>query len=523
LPDSTQNKRDATNSLVIMLCTLLSRLLGILRARVMSSVFGATATADVINFTFNIPNNFRKLFAEGAANSALIPTFSSLLGRGEDVRSRRLFALLCTYQSILLLPLILLSYIFAEPIIAFLSDFEAEQVRLGGRLLPFFMVYLGAISLSAIFNGVLQAHQKFVTAYLSPLLFSITVIVGVLLTSDSLGAMSMAWAALLGGILQGSYSYLMLRKFGYRMKVALQVGQTPMVSVAKAWVLVLLGMGMQVLTQLISFHFASRLEAGSVTAFSNSTIFYQTPYGIFFNAISAVSLPLMSRCASLGQHDTLRLYVRNALKNLLALLLPSTIILFFLSEECVAVVFQSGNYTFEDVQRTALVLRPYLIFMSTTAWYAMLLRLGYSTNRYAMMTIIAVVQNLIDIILMWIFLQQGYGLISLSLANGISYCIGLILLILLLKDVYPIYRDKQLYAGCLRILLANIPLFLYCFLYSSLALQWHVAGSTLKGLLYLCLIGSTAVLILLFSYHLFRIDIFRALFNKKQGGNLKSN
>ena len=42
-----------------MLCTIASRLLGIVKARVLSSVFGASGVADVINFTFNIPNNFR--------------------------------------------------------------------------------------------------------------------------------------------------------------------------------------------------------------------------------------------------------------------------------------------------------------------------------------------------------------------------------------------------------------------------------------------------------------------------------
>ncbi len=96
-----------------MLCTIASRLLGIVKARVLSSVFGASGgVADVINFTFNIPNNFRKLFAEGAVNSALIPAFSSLLGLGKKRSSLHLFSLLCTYQAILLIPLVLLSYFF---------------------------------------------------------------------------------------------------------------------------------------------------------------------------------------------------------------------------------------------------------------------------------------------------------------------------------------------------------------------------------------------------------------------------
>ncbi len=506
-----------------MVCTLLSRLLGIVKARVLGSVFGATAVADVINFTFNIPNNFRKLFAEGAVNAALIPAFSSLLGRNEKQRSIRLFALLCTIQTMLLIPLVLVSYFYGEQLIAFLSDFDAGQIALGGRLLPFFMVYLATISLASIFNGVLQSHQNFLHAYLSPLLFSVCVIAGVSLLSDRFGAMSMAYSALAGGFLQGTYSYLMVRRYGYRFKPMFKAQNAPLKEVLTAWALVSLGMGMQIITQMVSFLFASHLSEGSVTAFTNSTIFYQTPYGIFFNAISAVSLPLMSRAAAAKDMPVLHAYTRNALVSLLALLLPSSIILFTLSQECVSVVLQTGNYTLEDARLTALVLRPYLLFMLASAWYALMLRLGYSANRHALMTRIVFFQNGLDIALMGIFLTLGLDIVSLPLANGISYSIGFLILLWVLKDVYPMFKDVQCFKACSRIVLANIPVLGVCFFYMSLDLRWYEQGSTLTGLLYLALIGGCALCVLLISYSVARIPLLSLLRSKKQGGNLQGD
>lgn len=506
-----------------MVCTLMSRLLGIIKARVLGSVFGASAVADVINFTFNIPNNFRKLFAEGAVNAALIPAFSSLLGRNEKQRSVRLFALLCTFQSILLTPLVLVSYFYGEQLIAFLSDFDVQQIQLGARLLPFFMVYLATISLASIFNGVLQAHQNFIHAYLSPLLFSICVILGVWFLSDRYGAMSMAYSALAGGLLQGTYSYLMVRRYGYRFKPTLKAQNAPIKEVLSAWGLVSLGMGIQIITQMVSFLFASRLGEGSVTAFTNSTIFYQTPYGIFFNAISAVSLPLMSRAASQGDTKSLQTYTRNSLISLLALLLPSTIILFFLSQESVSVVLQTGNYTLSDARLTALVLRPYLLFMVFSAWYALMLRLGYSANRHALMTRIVFLQNLLDIVLMWVFLKFGLDIVSLPLANGLAYTIGLALLIFLLRDLYALPKDLLFLKGIVRIVCANLPLFIVCMFYHSLDLTWYREGSSFKNLLYLVLIGFVALGILLLSYKVARIPLLSLLRSKKKSGNLKGD
>ncbi len=520
MQDSTESRKTARNSFIIMVCTFLSRLLGIVRARVLSSVFGATGTADVINFTFNIPNNFRKLFAEGAVNSALIPAFSRLLGLDDKKRSFRLFSLLCTYQTILLIPLVVLSYFFGEDLLLVISDFDGAQAALGGKLLPFFMIYLASISLASIFNGVLQAHHNFLHAYLSPLLFSISVIFGVQYLSGTLGAMSMAYSTMAGGILQGTYSYIMLRRYGYRTKVAFKAGDTPFKPVVKAWALVVLGMGMQVLTQFITFYFASRFSEGSVTAFSNATIFYQTPYGIFFNAISAVSLPLLSRSFALNENNKVKEYTRSSLVQLTSLLLPSTIILFFLSQECVSVVLQTGNYTFADAQLTALVLRPFLLFMVTTSWYAMLLRLGYSANRHALMTRITFIQNGFDILLMYIFSNLGWGIISLPLANGISYALLLIVLSWKLRDLYAPLKDRALLKNLVRVTLANIPILIYCLVYNVLDLQWYESGSSLMNLLYLCLVGLGSVAVMFISYAIAKLEILRVFGAKKQRGNV---
>ncbi len=503
-----------------MLCTFSSRLLGIVKARVLSSIFGASGVADVINFTFNIPNNFRKLFAEGAVNSALIPAFSSLLGLGKKKQSFRLFSLLCTYQAILLVPLVLLSYFFGEEFISLISDFDSAQVALGAKLLPFFMIYLAAISMGAIFNGVLQSHHNFLHAYLSPLLFSLSVIFGVQYLTPYLGAMSMAWATLGGGLLQGSYSYLMLRRYGYRLKPAIKQADTPLKPVIGAWSLVVLGMGMQVITQLVTYHFASTLSEGSITAFANATIFYQTPYGVFFNAISAVSLPLLSRAFALGQSQEIHKHTRSSIVQLTSLLLPSGIILFFLSKESVSVVLQTGNYTLADAQLTALALRPFLLFMVTTSWYAMLLRLGYSANRYALMTKITFVQNIVDILLMWIFISLGWGIISLPLANGISYVVLLGFLAFKLSDLYNPLKDKQLKRGLLRIVIANIPILLYCLFYASLNLTWYQSGSTMKNFFMLCLVALGSLVVWLLSYALFKVELLNLFRSKKQGSNL---
>jgi putative peptidoglycan lipid II flippase len=78
-------------TVIVMTSTFISRLLGFLRTAVITAVFGATGKADIINVTFAVPNNLRKLLAEGALSSAFIPVLSEAIveeGRAGNVPAR---------------------------------------------------------------------------------------------------------------------------------------------------------------------------------------------------------------------------------------------------------------------------------------------------------------------------------------------------------------------------------------------------------------------------------------------------
>jgi putative peptidoglycan lipid II flippase len=63
---------------------MVSRILGFARTAVVTAIFGASGAADVINLTFAVPNNLRKLMAEGALSSAFIPVLSETLVEKPD-------------------------------------------------------------------------------------------------------------------------------------------------------------------------------------------------------------------------------------------------------------------------------------------------------------------------------------------------------------------------------------------------------------------------------------------------------
>jgi putative peptidoglycan lipid II flippase len=500
-----------------MLCTLVSRLLGIVKAKVIGSAFGSGSVSDVINFTYNIPNNFRKLFAEGALSSAYVPAFSREIVNEEKTKANKLMNLLLTYQLLLFLILVVLSILFGGDIIDFFSDFSATEVTLGARLLPFFMVFLTFVSLGTVFNGMLQCHKNFFAASFAPLLFSLTVIGGIVVLHPYYGPMSMAYSVVAGGLLQAAFSYLSIRRYGYRLHFTLSMRQSDFPSVVKSWLLVMNSSVIQIIGQQIAYSFASLLAIGSVTAFSNATIFWQTPYGIFFTAISTVYFPLMSQSYTQGNYLLLKRQVSEGLQYLATFMVPSAILLFFLSNECVCSILQGGKFTLEIALLTGSVIRQFAWGMLFVSWYGFLQRFCYSTGRYKLVLSLSALQTALDILLSFILIKLKLGIIALPLANNISFIVVLFLLSLSMKDIYRMYRDSSLSHTLARILLANIPLLLICFAYHKLSTNWYQSGSNLKNFLFTMGLGCIGVLVILISYWVAKIPFLTVL--KKSSAN----
>jgi putative peptidoglycan lipid II flippase len=89
------------------------------------------------------------------------------------------------------------------------------------------------------------------------------------------------------------------------------------------------------------------------------------------------------------------------------------------------------------------------------------------------------------------------------------------LLAYILRDLYPIHKDKALFKGVLRVLVANIPLLAFCILYSLFDLRWYETGSTLVNFCLVALLGGVGVAVTLLSYNIANIPFLRLLRPKR--------
>ncbi len=514
--------KSSISAFVVMGTTFLSRILGFLRTAVITYIFGASGTADVINLTFAIPNNLRKLMAEGALSAAFIPVLTETIDKDKNNKTnltQKVFGNLIGFQLIVIIPISILAIIFAEPLMTnILTQFNnQEQIALSVSLFRYFINYLLFISISAVLMGLLNSLNHFFIPAITPILFSISVLSSIIFLHKIIGVYSMAIGVLLGGIAQIIFQYPKVNQLGYKFRPNFSFNNKYFIKIIKQWLPVVATSSLFTINQQIAFLFSSGLEQGSTSALINALVFWQLPFGIFSASITTVLFPKMSRQSLRDDIEGLRTTLNYGIRLLFSLLIPSAVIFIFFGKIIIATALQRGLFTAENTIMTHNVLKYYSIGLFSIGGFNFLQRFFYSRRKYYIPFFTALFVCVIDIILS-IILKKTYLKVSgLALANSIAFTIGFfILLFLSRKSLKKIDGILILYTAG-KVIISIVPasiisLFLLFFLGDS----WNTS-STLFNLFFIIIILGIWVVVTFLMYKLTHLEIVDFILKKRSG------
>ncbi len=515
---SLKKRSTSFSAIIVMTCTLLSRLLGFVRIALISFFFGASQKADILNFTFNIPNNLRKLMAEGALSSAFIPTLSqSLINDESQKSSKKLVQNILTFQIIILVPLCILSIIFSENIITFLSQFkDRETILIATKLFRYFVNYILLVSISAVIIATLNANDSFLVPALAPISFSIFVISSILIFHKSLGIFSMAIGVLSGGIAQILIQLPMFFHKGYNLNLNFRFNNEYFKKVMVRWFPVLATSSVFVINQIIANFLATGLDYGSVSALSNSIVFWQLPSGIFAASLSTVLFPKMSRQAAKNDIEGLKNSINYGLSFLFLLLIPSAIVLIFLGPHIISASLQRGMFTLENTILTSKVLKFYAIGLFSVGVYNFLQRFFYSVNKFYIPLLSALLVVSIDIVLSIILMKTRLKVMGLALANSIAFSVVIIFLLFFVFRELKGLSLKMFFLNSIKVIFSIIPLIIFLLIITFFDKNYWIYNSSLYSFILTTFIGLFSVILTGLSFYIFKIDIFTDIIKRRR-------
>ena len=433
----------------MMAAFVLSRMTGLLRTVVVSARFGTGPEMDAYVAAIFIPDLVFQIVAGGAVASAFIPVLSGYLARDDDEGAWRLVSSLFGLAVAILVPIGVLLFVFAEPVLGLLvSGYSSEQIRLAANLTRVLLASPLFFALGTLTTSVLNAHQRFLLAALAPTTYNLGIILGAWLFSGWLGIYGLAVGAALGalgflliqipGLLQCDFHFfpgLRLKDPGVRQVGKLVAPRT-------------LGLAVAQLNFGAIIALASPIP-GAVTALSYAWILMMLPLGVFAMAISTAVFPTLADQTARDELDAMRATLSRTLRVILYLTIPASIGLMVLAEPIVKLLLERGQFGPDSTALTVYALRFYALGLIGQAAVEIVTRAFYAlqdTRTPVAVAAIAMIANLSLALLLRPGLGHGGLALALSTASGLEAA----LLLLLARRRLGGLEEAQLAASTIR-------------------------------------------------------------------------
>ena len=346
--------------------TMLSRVFGLVRDRLIGHYFGANAMTDAFFVAFRIPNFMRRLFAEGSFSTAFVPVFTEIKEKRSHAELKELMARTAgTLGGVLLL--VTAAGMLAAPWLAALFSNHAEpipgQQDLIARLLLLTFPFLLCVSLTALAAGALNSYQRFGLPAFTPIILNLCMIAGSIWGSRLADPpiMALGWAVLAGGLAQLLYQLPHLKKIGMLVLPRLNLRDTGVWRVLKQMGPAILGVSVSQISLIINTIFASFLAAGSVSWMYYADRLMELPSGVLGVALGTILLPSLAKTyASDDRHEYSRL-MDWGLRLCFLLVLPCALALALIAEPLTVSLFQYGKFSANDALMTQRALIAYAV------------------------------------------------------------------------------------------------------------------------------------------------------------------
>lgn len=438
--ESTANRQIARAASTVMLAFIISNLIGLVRQVVIAHAFGTGSDVEAFNAANRVAEVLFNLTAGGALASAFVPTFAGLLAKEDRNGAWKLASSVANLLLCILILAAFLAALFAPVIVQRLlaPGFDPEKQLLTIRLLRVLLPSVVIFGISGLVMGILNSHQKFLIPALTPAMYAVGMILGVLLLSPTYGIFGLAWGAVIGAALHlllqipsllkldGVYAFA----FGLENKLVRQVGRLMLPR--------LFGAAIVQLNFWVNTLLASYQPQGSLNGIVYAFQLMLMPQAAIAQSIAIAAMPTFSAQAALGKLDEMRASLAASIRSVLLLSMPAAAGLILLRKPIIALLYQRGEFTAQSTELVAWALLWYAAGLVGHSVVEVLARAFYALHDTRTPVIVGATAMGLNVALsflfVWLFSSIGWmphG--GLALANSTATALEMVGLLILIR------------------------------------------------------------------------------------------
>ena len=492
---NSRSKTVTFAAFILAVSALISRILGLVRDRLLASRFGAGEELDIYFAAFRIPDFVYGILIVGGITAAFLPVFSEYFKEKENSVSSNLEkketeqnewneqglefinnVLNCFF--ILLIVVCSILAIFTPFIVKFIiPGFSEQNSALTIQLTRIMFLSPVLFGLSSIFSGVLHYFNKFFAYALAPILYNLGIIFGILFLVPVFGIFGLIYGVVLGALFHLLVQIPAVLNTGFRYRPIFNFKSLGIIKIFKLMLPRTIGTAAYQINLIVITAIASTLTAGSIAIFNFSNNLYYFPIGLIGVSFAVSAFPVFSKFLINGQRKEFLENFSASIRQILFFIVPISFLIFLLRAQIVRLILGAGEFGWLETRLTAASLGVFCFGIIAGSLTPLLNRVFFALHNTKIPVIIGIISMVINVFFCFLFtyllsfsnifqtffqnalkLQdiQNIEVIGLVLALSLAVFLQTVLLLIFLYKRIGDFKIKEILFSLSKILFASI-------------------------------------------------------------------
>ena len=419
-------------TLLLSAFALLSRVIGLVRDKYIAFKFGAGPGTDAYNVAFQLPDLINYLLIGGAASISFVTILSRYREAEKHEEGDVALSVILNTMLLVLGGAIVIAE-FAAPLYSriFFKD-DAAQAALCTEmtriLLPGQMFFFAG----GVLASVALVRKQFAYQAVSPLVYTLGIILGGVALSGAIGIPSLAWGALAGAF-AGPFlvNALAAHRAGVRYRPVLDFRNEGLRAWVKMSVPLMLGVTVVFMDNIILTYFAKH-STGDISRLMYAKRLFTAPMAILGQAAGAASLPFFASLYSRGEFAEYAAAVNRSVTRMLGAAVMLSAGMIALAGPAVDLLFRGGSFNRADAGKTAGYFAIFAISLALWAAQAIYARAFFAAGETLAPMRAGTIITVVSIPIYWA-LHARFGVMGLAWASNLAILVHTVTLAVLAR------------------------------------------------------------------------------------------
>lgn len=414
---------------------LLSQFLGLIRDRLLASSFGASTELDIYYAAFRIPDFIFTIIIALVSVSVLVPFLVRVIDQKEQRQKQfinSIFSGLVIIAGLCsLIPFFFASFFLQILFPEIMEGSYADTLVMMTRIMLLQPILL---SFSGFYASFVQVFQKFFIYALSPILYNVGIILGIIILYPLFGLPGLAWGVVGGAVLHLVTQAITVTAKGIKPQFTWNIDFKIVREVLQLSVPRTIAVAGNQLAVMVLVALAGIMTAGSISIFTLAYNLQSVPMAIIGVSYSMAAFPTLARLFAKGEHDEFLHHIVRAARHIVFWSIPITILFIVLRAQIVRTILGSGSFSWSDTRLVAAALALFAISVVAQSLILLFVRGYYSageTRRPLFFSLISVAVTIVSAFgLYHVYQTSPYFVFVLEETLRVSGNIGSMVLVL---------------------------------------------------------------------------------------------